>query len=126
LDCWLPLSAPGLDVPKAGKKETESLKKTGVENADDVIAELDALDAPAPEEEGVETVIEQCMEHYGMIDLGEVRRLAAWAADPCLCPEDAPDWVPAWARQLRIQQEIYLVKAALEWVLNLRSGRRSE
>jgi hypothetical protein len=65
-------------------------------------------------------VIEQTMEHAAMIDMGAVKRLALWAVSATADPNDAPEWVPRWAREMAYAGEWERIDAVVAWVRGLK------
>jgi hypothetical protein len=118
LDVWL--DAP---EPKQAPAPTPGgLAKTGVENPEDVLREIEERDNPAPEEPEAETVIEQRMEHWAMIDMGAVRRLKNWANATDSDPMKAPEWLPKWAKDLAMGGYWQEIDQICNWVISLKGG----
>lgn len=67
-----------------------------------------------------ETVIEQTMEHFAMIDMGAVRKVALWAVGSNADPMNAPEFVPKWACKLGVEGLWTEIDQITEWVLRLK------
>jgi hypothetical protein len=116
LDVWLAAA----EAAQAPAKPSGGLAKTGVENPEDVLREIEERDNPAPEEPESETVIEQRIEHRAMIDMGAVKRLAMWAVSTDADPNTAPDFVPKWAKDMAYRGEWQDIDAVCNWVVSLK------
>jgi len=116
LDVWLAAA----EAAQAPAKPSGGLAKTGVENPEDVLREIEERDSPAPEEPEAETVIDQRMEHRAMIDMGAVKRLAMWAVSTDADPNTAPDFVPKWAKDMAYRGEWQDIDAVCNWVVGLK------
>jgi hypothetical protein len=66
--------------------------------------------------------IEQRMEHYAMIDMGEVKRVAMWAVSSDADPNAAPDCIPKWALNLAYAGLWTDIDAVCNWVASLKGG----
>jgi ParB/RepB/Spo0J family partition protein len=69
------------------------------------------------------TKITQTMEHAGMIDLGTVKRVAMWAVATDSDPQQAPEWVPMWAKEMAMEGDWEFIDRVCNWVMGLRVGR---
>jgi hypothetical protein len=78
----------------------------------------DSDEAPA------ETVIEQTMEHFAMIDMGAVRLLGKWAlageTNPKVTHESAPEGTPKWAVEMARAGHWEAIADIAEWVMGLK------
>ena len=119
LDVWL--DAP---EPKQASAPSGGLAKTGVENPEDVLREIEARDNSAPEEPEAETVIEQRMEHYAMIDMGAVMRVKMWANVIDSDPMKAPECLPKWAKDLAMGGYWQEIDQICNWVTSLKGGAK--
>lgn len=73
-------------------------------------------------EDRPEVEITQGMEHYGMIDLGAVKKVAMWAVMPDANPMDAPAWVPKWACRMGMEGMWTEVDEVVNWVMGLKKS----
>ena len=68
-------------------------------------------------EDGVK--IEQVMERSAMVDMGTVRKVALWAVMDDADPNDAPEFVPGWAKEMAFDGKWLVIDAVCEWVVRL-------
>jgi ParB/RepB/Spo0J family partition protein len=85
------------------------------------VAEMDGEGGEVPED-APERVIDQGMEHYGMIDLGAVKRVAMWAISTEADPMNAPEWVPKWACELGVEGMWNQVDGVVNWIASLKQS----
>lgn len=123
LEGWL--SAPVLTGSQASAP-VGSLAETGVEDPADVMAEIEAAENADPIEEDGESVMEQRMEHFGMIDLGAVKLVALWAINANSDPQSAPEYIPSWACELARVGEWGRIDQVCKWVMKLKAGASVE
>jgi ParB/RepB/Spo0J family partition protein len=120
MDVWL--DAP--ERPQAPAPASGGLAKTGVENPEDILREMEERDSREPEEPEAETVIEQRMEHHAMIDMGAVKSLKAWAIATDSDPMKAPEWLPKWAKDLAMMGYWQEIDQVCNWVTSLKGGAK--
>lgn len=66
--------------------------------------------------------ISQIFEHYAMMNIGEVKRVAMWAMSTDADPATAPDFVPKVIREMAFAGEWDRIDAVCNWFLSLKGG----
>lgn len=118
--------ATGWMVTKRRKVEVTTMTKEEREHEERVARAKSVAEGegdPLYQDSGeplAETVIEQTMEHFAMIDMGAVRKVALWAVSPDADPMNAPDYVPKWACKLGVEGMWTEIDQITEWVLRLK------